>query len=82
MQLAWERTGTHGRKLRVDSTVVEMTIHHPTDSTLLSDDVRVMSRLLARTKRVIGKGDLPSPKRATTDAATSPRGAEQRDGEW
>lgn len=32
-----------GRTVRVDSTVVESTIHHPTDSTLLTDGIRVMA---------------------------------------
>ena len=31
---------TRGRKLRIDSTVVEATIHHPSDSSLLADGVR------------------------------------------
>jgi IS5 family transposase len=46
---------TRGRKLRVDSMVVETTIHHPTDSRLLGDAVRVLSRLLRRAKRVLGE---------------------------
>ena len=33
------------RQLRVDSTVVETTIHHPTDSSLLVDGVRMLERL-------------------------------------
>ena len=37
-----------GRKVRIDSTVVETHIHHPTDSSLLYDGVRVLSRLLKR----------------------------------
>jgi IS5 family transposase len=35
-----------GRKVRIDSTVVEANIHAPSDSTLLWDSVRVMTRLL------------------------------------
>jgi IS5 family transposase len=35
-----------GSKLRVDTTVVETDIHHPTDSTLLWDVVRVITRLV------------------------------------
>src|SRR5271167_2392241 len=35
-----------GQKLRVDSTVVQTDIHHPTDSTLLWDVVRVITRLI------------------------------------
>jgi IS5 family transposase len=37
-----------GGKLRVDTTVVETDIHHPTDNTLLWDVVRVLTRLLGR----------------------------------
>src|SRR6202162_3187231 len=37
-----------GTKLRVDTTVVETDIHHPTDNTLLWDVVRVLTRLLGR----------------------------------
>lgn len=47
---------TRGRKLRVDSTVVATTIHHPTDSSLLADGVRVLSRLLRRAKGVVEDG--------------------------
>jgi transposase, IS5 family len=35
-----------GAKLRVDTTVVETDIHHPTDNTLLWDVVRVITRLI------------------------------------
>jgi IS5 family transposase len=35
-----------GQKLRVDSTVVQTDIHHPTDNTLLWDVVRVITRLI------------------------------------
>jgi IS5 family transposase len=35
-----------GSKLRVDTTVVETDIHHPTDNTLLWDVVRVITRLV------------------------------------
>ena len=36
--------------LRVDSSVTESHIHHPTDSSLLVDGVRVLSRCLERAK--------------------------------
>src|SRR5215470_11139342 len=39
---------TRGRKLRIDSTVVETTVHHPSDSGLLADKMRVLSRLVHR----------------------------------
>ena len=44
---------TRGRKLRIDGTVVATNIHHPTDSTLLYDGVRVLSRTLAKAKHVV-----------------------------
>src|SRR6188474_1804586 len=53
--LAHQLRVTRGRKLRVDTTVVETNIHHPTDSALLGDGVRVLSRLLRRAKVVLGK---------------------------
>jgi IS5 family transposase len=44
-QLAAQLRVTPARKLRVDGTVVETTIHDPTDSRLLGDGVRVLTRL-------------------------------------
>jgi transposase, IS5 family len=44
-----------GTKLRVDTTVVQTDIHHPTDNTLLWDAVRVLSRLLGRLGRLAGR---------------------------
>lgn len=37
-----------GRKARIDSTVVKTNIHEPTDSSLLSDVVRVLARIMGR----------------------------------
>ncbi len=45
---------TRGRKLRLDGTVVETNIHYPTDSRILGDGVRVVSRLLRRAKTLLG----------------------------
>jgi transposase, IS5 family len=44
---------THARKLRVDATVVETSIHSPTESGLLGDGVRVLTRLARRAKPVL-----------------------------
>lgn len=46
--IAREHGAASGRKLRVDSTAIETNIHHPTDSTLLGDGIRVLSRSLKR----------------------------------
>jgi IS5 family transposase len=53
--LAVQARVTRGRKLRNDGTVVETTVHPPTDSSLLSDGVRVLSRLVKRAKTVVGE---------------------------
>jgi IS5 family transposase len=37
-----------GHKLRTDTTVVESNVHYPTDSTLLQDGIRVLTRSLKR----------------------------------
>jgi IS5 family transposase len=39
-----------GRKLRCDTTVVESNIHYPTDASLLSDCVRVITRTVKKIK--------------------------------
>lgn len=42
------------RTVRMDATVVPVAIHHPTDSNLLSDAVRVLDRLLQQAEREAG----------------------------
>jgi IS5 family transposase len=42
-----------GKKLRVDTTVVQSDIHHPTDNTLLWDVVRVVTRLVGRLQQAV-----------------------------
>jgi transposase, IS5 family len=54
VQLAKAERVTRGRKLRVDTTAVETEIHYPTDSGLIGDGVRVISRLLRRAKAALG----------------------------
>jgi IS5 family transposase len=41
-----------GRKLRIDTTVVESDIHHPTDTGLLTDGIRVITRVVSKLKKV------------------------------
>jgi IS5 family transposase len=52
--IAQERHIVQGRKLRVDTTVVETNIHYPTDSTLLGDGVRVLTRAMKRIAQLAG----------------------------
>jgi transposase, IS5 family len=40
--------------MRVDTTVVETDIHHPTDSTLLGDGVRVLTRIMRKITTMAG----------------------------
>ena len=46
--LAREKGAAPGHKIRIDSTVVESNVHYPSDSTLLGDGIRVLSRALKR----------------------------------
>jgi IS5 family transposase len=53
VEMASQLKVTRGRKLRTDGTVVETNIHQPTDSSLLSDGVRVISRILQSARRLL-----------------------------
>lgn len=44
-----------GKKVRIDSTVIDSNIHHPLDSRLLYDVVRVLSRNLKKARRWSGQ---------------------------
>jgi len=46
--VAREEGVAEGRKLRTDTTAVETNVHFPTDSTLMGDGIRVLSRSLKR----------------------------------
>ena len=43
-----------GRKMRLDTTVVETNIHYPTDSSLLGDGVRVLTRTMQKVAAIAG----------------------------
>ncbi len=53
VQAAVELGLEDGAKLRVDTTVVQTDIHHPTDNTLLWDVVRVVTRLVRRLAKAL-----------------------------
>jgi transposase, IS5 family len=53
VDLARQHHITRGRKLRLDSTVVETNIRYPVDSTLLADGVRVLTRTIQRAKPLL-----------------------------
>jgi IS5 family transposase len=54
VEIAQENKIATGRKMRVDTTVVETNIHYPTDSSLLGDGVRVLTRVMKRVTAVAG----------------------------
>src|ERR1700724_2941080 len=51
LELARERGVVQGRKMRVDTTVVETYIHYPTDSALLGDGARVLTRTMKKIEK-------------------------------
>lgn len=53
--IAREKQIIRGRRLRVDTTVVETNIHYPTDSSLLGDGVRVLTRTMKRIAQIAGR---------------------------
>ena len=59
---------THGRRFRIDTTVVETNVHYPTDSTLLQDGVRVLTRTLQRASAALG--DQPGRTRSRLRSVT------------
>jgi IS5 family transposase len=54
VQLAVDKQIVQGRKMRVDTTVVETNIHYPTDSSLLGDGDRVLTRLMKKVTAIVG----------------------------
>jgi transposase, IS5 family len=53
VELARRLKVTRGRKLRVDSTVVQTPVHYPTGSSLLVDGVRMLGRLIRRARPAV-----------------------------
>jgi transposase, IS5 family len=52
--IAREQQVVAGRNMRVDTTVVETNIHYPTDSSLLGDGVRVLTRAMKKVTVIAG----------------------------
>jgi transposase, IS5 family len=55
VEIAREHEVVQGRKMRLDTTVVETNIHYPTDSSLLGDGVRVLIRAMKRIGEIAGR---------------------------
>jgi IS5 family transposase len=75
-RLAKQARVTKGRKLRLDATCVPTNIHHPTDSGLLVDSVRVLSRLVQRARPLV-KEQLANVQSACRSRLRSARRAAQ-----
>jgi len=54
VQIAREHRVAEGRRMRLDTTVVETNIHYPTDSSLLGDGVRVLTRTMQKITGIAG----------------------------
>jgi transposase, IS5 family len=54
VDIAQENKAVTGKKMRLDTTVVETNIHYPTDSSLLGDGVRVLTRVMKKVTEVAG----------------------------
>src|SRR5204863_332567 len=80
VELVRQAKVTQGRKLRLDATCVQTEIHHPTDSRLLVDSVRVLSRARQTRQRAgrrasaLGGADLslPAALRQTSGTTVAP----------
>jgi IS5 family transposase len=76
---------THGRRFRIDTTVVETNVHYPTDSSLLQDGVRVLTRTMQQAGVALGdprgrvRNRLRSVGRRTLIIGRQARSPETRD---
>jgi IS5 family transposase len=55
VEIAQEKGLIRGRKMRPDTTVVETNIHYPTDSSLLGDGARVLTRTMKKIEKKAGE---------------------------
>jgi len=55
VQIAHSKEVIEGRRMRVDTTVTETNIHYPTDSSLLGDGVRVLTRAMKKITKIVGE---------------------------
>jgi IS5 family transposase len=94
VSMAQEEGVVRGRKMRVDTTVVETNIHYPTDSSLLGDGARVLTRTMKKIEQKAGgklkrkvRDRMRSVNRRTIAIATAsrhrgPEGEEKRKKEY
>ena len=55
VEIARTKEVIEGRRMRVDTTVTETNIHHPTDSSLVGDGVRVLTRTIKKITKIAGE---------------------------
>ena len=82
--IAQEQKVVRGRRMRVDTTVVEADIHYPTDASLLGDGVRVLTRAMKRITKQLGRAvrSRGGAKQATDDPVLSPVDADHPASRW
>jgi IS5 family transposase len=79
VEIAIEKKIARGRKMRVDTTAVETDVHYPTDSSLLEDGIRAITRKVETINKKLGKHGLKvrnrlrSAKRRAIEIARSAR---------
>ena len=56
--IAREQGVAQGKRFRVDTTVIESNVHYPTDSSLLGDSIRVLTRSLSKIAQECKQGAL------------------------
>ena len=54
VEIARDQGIVEGRRMRVDTTVVDTNVHYPTDSSLLGDGVRVLIRTMKNITKIAG----------------------------
>ncbi len=59
VEMARQRHLVEGRKMRLDTTVTEANIHYPTDSGLLGDAARVLTRMMKQVTALVGNKGTP-----------------------
>lgn len=67
--VAREKKVVRGQKMRLDTTVVETNIHYPTDSSLLEDGARVLTRRPSNPSIAKERRHLPTVTAGTLSAA-------------
>lgn len=77
VELASQAKVIKGRKLRLDGTCVQSSIHHPTDSGLLVDSVRVLSHFVQCAKPLV-EGKMAGVKEVCRKRLRSARQAAQQ----